>query len=303
MVSKKRIVEGLDELGLRAGDAVIVHSSLSSFGRVEGGAETVVDALLEVLTARGTLVVPTFSWSVYDGDPFDPQQTPSSVGKVTEAVRERPDAIRSLHPTHSVAAIGRLAEVITKGHEKVHATGRGSPFFKLLQANGKVLLLGTDQTSNSMIHLAEELAGVPYVGRSEEVGVRTARGKVVRKRIYGPGCSRGFATVDPVLREEGAIIEKLIGECRARLMNARAVVDAAVNALKFDASALLCERPNCVRCAEARAIILATEMDRQDQEVVDLAKDEERTLRIIERQLDGGEVRYFETEENGSSPN
>ncbi len=304
MVSKKDILEGLGEVGLLAGDTVIVHSSLSSFGKVEGGAETVVDALLEVLGPGGTLVVPTFSWSVWSGEkPFDPQETPSSVGKITEAVRKRPDALRSLHPTHSVAAIGRLAEVITQGHEKVHAVGRGSPFFKLLQANGKILQLGTDQASNSMIHLAEELAGAPYVDRSREVKVRNAPGKVVKQLIRAPGCGSGFVAIDSLLHGEEAITETLIGKCRARLMSARAVIDAATEALKFDSSALLCDRPNCERCAEARAIILATGMEQQDQEVVDLAKDEERTLRIIERKFDGGEVRYFETDENGSSPN
>ncbi|WP_347246334.1 AAC(3) family N-acetyltransferase, partial [Thermogutta sp.] len=136
MVTKQHIIDGLRELGLRAGDTVVVHSSLSSFGKVQGGAETVVEALLEVLGPEGTLAVPTFN---FEPDVFDPDSTPSVVGQITEAVRKLPGAIRSKHPTHSVAAIGRLARVITEGHENVSPFGRGSALFKLLQANGKVL--------------------------------------------------------------------------------------------------------------------------------------------------------------------
>jgi aminoglycoside 3-N-acetyltransferase len=126
LVTKLDIEDGLKKIGLSKGDVVAVHGSLSSFGRVEGGAETVVDALLDVLGAEGTLVVPTFTYGL---DVYDPKESPSMVGAISEAVRKRTNALRSLHPTHSVAAIGELADVVTEGHEKVHAFARGSAFF------------------------------------------------------------------------------------------------------------------------------------------------------------------------------
>ncbi|OFX17171.1 MAG: hypothetical protein A2Z18_02770 [Armatimonadetes bacterium RBG_16_58_9] len=303
MVTKQDIIEGLRKLGLRDGDLVLVHSSLSSFGKVDGGAETVVDALLETVGPRGTLVVPTFSWTVMGGEPFEVERTPSEVGKITEEVRLRPEAVRSGHPTHSVAAIGPLAEALTEGHDKTHPMGRGSPLFKVLQANGKILQLGTNQMTNTMVHVAEEIAAAPYLEQWRVVNVKSRRGKIVRKRIRRPGCSAGFCIIDAALRKRGEMTETLIGNCRARLMTARAVVDAAIEELKLDPAALLCDRPDCERCAEARAMIIATDLERQDQEVIELAKDEERTLRIIERRLDIGEVKYFDAEENGSSPN
>ncbi len=300
MVTRKDIVDGLRELGLAAGDTVVVHSSLSSFGEVEGGAETVVDALLEVLGPQGTLVVPTFN---FEPGVFDAEETPSIVGKITEAVRRRPEAIRSLHPTHSVAAIGPLAEAITEGHEKVDAFGRGSALFKALQAKAKILQLGVTHTTNSMIHVAEEIIGVPYLDRQRQVGVKTPRGKVVRKWIRRPGCSRGFDAVDEPLRENGHIRETMIGGCRARLMSARALVDAAIELLRSDPEALLCNRPDCGNCAEARAMIAALETERQDKEVIEMAEQEERTIRMIERQLEGSEIRYFELQPGDQSPN
>jgi len=300
MLTKGDISGALRELGLRAGDTVVVHSSLSSFGEVDGGADSVVDALLDVLTPDGTLVAPTFN---YEPGVFDPQETPSVVGKITEAVRLRPEAVRSLHPTHSVAAIGRLAEAIAEGHEHVHAFGRGSALFKALQVNAKILQLGVTHTTNSMVHVAEEIAGVPYLDRQRQVAIRTAQGKIVRRWVRRPGCSRGFEVIDEILHRKEQISETMIGKCRARLMTARAVVDAAGELLESDPEALLCSRPDCGSCAEARAMVAALEVERQDKEVVELALQEERTIRMIERQFEGTEMRYYEVDPCDRSPN
>lgn len=285
---------------MRAGDIVVVHASLSSFGKVDGGAGTVVDAVLAVLGDGGTLVVPTFN---YSSGVFDPNETPSLVGAISEEVRKRPNAIRSLHPTHSVAAIGALAEAVTEGHEKTQPFGRDSALFKVLQANGKILQLGTTQASNSMVHVAEEMANLPYLDRSRQVSVKTPQGKIVRKWVRRPGCSRGFTEIEEILQEQGAIRETLIGKCVARLMSARAVVNAAEEALKYDQEALLCDLPDCESCAEARAMISATEAEKQDREITELVEHEERMMRLIETRLDSGEVSFFDSSEDGPSPN
>lgn len=299
MVKKEDIKKGLREIGLKDGDTVIVHSSLSCFGEVEGGADTVVDAILEVIGDSGTLVVPTFN---FDPGVFDPKETPSIVGAITEAVRKRPNSTRSLHPTHSVTAIGALADVITEGHEKTHPFGRGSALFKLLQANGKILQLGVSHTTNSMIHVAEEIANVPYLDRSRRVGVKSPRGKVVEKLVRRPGCSQGFDVIEPILQKKGAILETFIGGCKARLMRARDVVDAAIEVLATDPEGLLCERPNCEACAEARAVTLVKEMENEDKEIIKSFEEEDRTRRMMEKRMNGGRVDYFDGE-SYRSPN
>lgn len=299
MVTKQDIVNGLRELGLEAGDTVIVHSSLSSFGEVEGGAEAVVDAVLEVITDKGTLLVPTFN---YEPGVFDPATTPSVVGKITEAVRARPNAIRSKHPTHSITGIGPLAETITEDHEKVHPFGRGSALWKAVQVGAKILQLGVTHTSNSTVHVAEEIANVGYLERQRHVGIKQPNGKVIHKWIRRPGCSQGFNVLDEPLFERGAIKEVMIGNCKARLMSARAVVDAAVEMLKADPTSLLCSRPDCGVCAESRAMIAATESERQEREITQMAEEEERIRRHAEKQL-SGDVSYFEPEEEGFGQN
>lgn len=299
MVTKSDIVKGLRELGLKKGDVVVVHSSLSSFGEVKGGPATLVDALIEALGPMGTLVVPTFN---YKPDIFDPVETPSIVGALTEEVRHRPEAVRSLHPTHSVAAIGPLAAEIAEGHEKTTSFGRGSALWKVLQIGGKILQLGVTHTSNSMIHVAEEIAEVPYLDRKRQVGIKTPSGKIVRKWIRRPGCSRGFDAIDDAMDQKGAIREATIGECRARLMSARDLVDAAVEMLKFDQESLLCDLPDCEVCAESRAMLAATEAQRQDEVVAEVNEEPERGRRLAEERF-GGEVRYFEPDGIDASPN
>ena len=136
------IEAGLRGLGLKTGDIVLVHSSLASLGKVEGGAEAVVAAFLAVLGAEGTLVVPTFR----------------SLGVITDAVRDRPGAVRSIHPRASVAAIGRHATEICRDHWKAElAHAEGTPYVRISELGGYVCLLGVDQDRNTTLHTVEEL--------------------------------------------------------------------------------------------------------------------------------------------------
>src|SRR5262249_38718106 len=125
--------------GVEPGALLQVHSSLSSLGYVEGGAETVVDALLEVVGPLGTVMVPTFNHGA--AEVYDWRTTPSVNGAVTEAVRKRPEARRSVHPTHPYAAIGPQAEYLVAGHLEVDPFHRRSPLGKLADLGGLVLLL------------------------------------------------------------------------------------------------------------------------------------------------------------------
>ncbi len=123
------IASGLRSLGIGDGDTVFFHSSLRSLGRVEGGADTVIDSFLDTVGPTGTVVAPTFT--LLDrvgpfGSWYDHHASPSTVGAVTEALRCRIDAVRSFHPIHSVAAIGRQKHELTAPHATAH--GRTSPW-------------------------------------------------------------------------------------------------------------------------------------------------------------------------------
>jgi aminoglycoside 3-N-acetyltransferase len=126
-----------------------VHSSLSVIGYVDGGADAVIDALLETVGPSGTILMPTYALrgTMLDyaktNPLFDPKNTPSYMGKITEVFRCRKEALRSLFPTHPVAAIGPHAEYLLKDHEKGQLPfGRKSPFFKLIGLDGYIMLIG-----------------------------------------------------------------------------------------------------------------------------------------------------------------
>jgi aminoglycoside 3-N-acetyltransferase len=148
-LTKQDILNDLRKLGLKEGDIVLVHSSLSTIGYVEGGADTVIDALLEAVGPSGTILMPAFPSPEIMADYaktnplFDPKNTPSYMGEITEVFRCRKEALRSLSPTHSVAAIGPHAEYLVKDHEKDQVQcGKNSPFFKLIELDGYIVLLG-----------------------------------------------------------------------------------------------------------------------------------------------------------------
>lgn len=161
-----QLVSDLRAIGIQEGDCLLVHSSFKSMGHIEGGIATLVSALLHVLGETGTLIVPTFSYAsvTIDNPVFDYVNTPSCVGAIPEYVRHMPEAIRSVHPTHSCAAIGMRAKEFTCDHYLDSTpVGKNSPIYKLRLAKGKILMLGCTLSSNTIMHGVEEAFPVFYV--------------------------------------------------------------------------------------------------------------------------------------------
>jgi aminoglycoside 3-N-acetyltransferase len=166
-LSKSDLVDTFRSLGIRPGDIVMMHCSLSRLGHIDGGAHTVIEAITEILGADGTLMVPTLSFGGdmythfehYDNaDPFDTNRTPSRMGRISETVRTMPGAARSVHPSHSVAALGPMAEYLTKDHhQSSRAFGINSPYYRICEKGGKFMLFGVDFKSFTAIHVIEDI--------------------------------------------------------------------------------------------------------------------------------------------------
>ena len=142
--------ESLLRLGVQKGSTVLVHSSMSEFGYIKGGAETILDALVAVLGEEGTIAMPTFPFSgpmasyLSQQQQVDLRTLPSRSGGLTEALRHRGGSFRSVHPSHPVCALGARAREIVFGHELTNSPcGAGSPFGRLAQMDAWVLRLGT----------------------------------------------------------------------------------------------------------------------------------------------------------------
>ena len=230
VVSKDDIKRGLRELGLGQGDIVVVHSALSAFGKVEGGAKTVVDALLETIGEEGTLLAPTQG----RGRPFDARKSPSTLGAISEEIRLRPGAERSLSPFMPAAAVGARAKELVENHHLCEAPCIGSPYHLAAEAGGYVLLLGVDQDRNTTLHVAEALFGAPYLSDVEGQYVdRDGKVRVHRGILY-PGPHRDFIGIEPGLREAGNLRQTVIGTCVARIMKGKDLIEHCLEGLCKD---------------------------------------------------------------------
>lgn len=250
------IRDALRDAGLSRGDHLLVHSSLRSIGEVDGGAEAVIDGLLDAVGPEGTLAMPTFNYTRPTPQPyFDPATTPGKTGLLTELFRKRPNAQRSRHPSHSVAMIGARAGEFTREHKQ--SFGLGSPIDKLAGAGGYVLLIGVTHTSNSTIHVGDTHAGVvrfwwedtdPPVPR-----VLQPDGSVIEHPIdTTSSCSAAFNVVELPMRERGLVRDLRVGGAVSFLMRGRDVIETVVRLNREKPGILFCSRAGCRPCRLAR---------------------------------------------------
>jgi len=252
-VARERIEADLRALGVERGDDLVVHSSLSSLGWVEGGPDAVVDALRTVV-GTGTVAVPTFTFGEPEGEPFDPADTPSRTGAVTETLRTRPGACRSHHPSHAVAALGPDAADVVADHPLDASLGPESPIGQVCRRGGRVLLLGVGHTANSSLHVAEALADLPFKGDTRTAWI-AADGEPRRVEVSCVGCSRGFGRFGGAAAVADLPARGTVGAAEARLFDGPPMLELARALLAADPGVLLCDEPDCWWCPEARDVL------------------------------------------------
>ncbi len=237
------ILLSLKELGIKQGDVLLVHSSLSSFGYVRCGADTVINALLEVVGQEGTVLVPTLTGKNTDGPQnppiFNVRETPCWTGRIPTEFMKRRQSRRSLHPTHSVSGIGPLVPFLINGHENsTTPCGKASPYYRLAEKSGYILLVGVDQESNTTIHTAEELAKVPYHMQREPTDaiISDYEGNKIIKHLYLHrwGVPRKFQRIDGELEKLGIMCKGKCGRSTLRLINSMQMIDWLVDILHND---------------------------------------------------------------------
>jgi aminoglycoside 3-N-acetyltransferase len=261
-VTRPELDAAIDELGL-AGRVVGVHSSLRSFGRVDGGADAIVDAFLD---AGSTLLVPTHSWGFatnhvagmrpprngwdYDMNVARPAFPgtfgPSSnaidrnMGAIPRAVLARPDRARGDHPLASFAAIGPKARDVIDDQDgdAVHA-----PLRALAEHDGAIVMVGVGLTRMTLLHYAEQAAGREQFRR----WAMDEHGRTLM--VQSGGCSEGFERLAPVL----APVEtrRGVGRSEWRAFPAAHVVRLAAAAIGADPHSTHCGLRSCRRCDDA----------------------------------------------------
>lgn len=236
--SEADLIASFRTAGLVDGDLVLVHSALKRLGTVTGGAMGVIDALLRTVGASGTVAVPTHTWGTVNARQpvFHQTLSPSIVGTLTNVFRARPDAMRSLHPTHSVAAIGARAAELVAGHECDRTPcAPTSPYGKLVTWGGKILILGVDLSCCTFFHGCEEWAKCPWLfTEPEPLYSISAAGRVIHVPSYrhAPNNPRCYPTLEAPLRAEGILQLTHLGDCPLHLLDARRAAEWLVPRLR-----------------------------------------------------------------------
>ena len=236
--SKDDLINDLERAGFSRHDTVLIHSSMKSIGEVDGGADTVLDALMEFFGDEGLLVFPTLSWRLNSENPrFYPEKTASQVGVLPELFRQRPGVKRSLHPTHSVAAYGPDAEAFVAGHELFDTPcARRSPWGKLADRGGKIIFIGTGINCNTFFHGVDEWS-LPREKVFKPVQqtlyvVLGDREMAVLSWRHLPGHSSLFHLPEPELLAAGALNDFRFGDARCRVMAAAPAAETVSEMLK-----------------------------------------------------------------------
>lgn len=236
----QRIANDLLSVGVRRGGVLLVHSSLRSLGHVPGGPETVIQGLLTALGPAGTLLMPALSYEhVTPENPiFDVLRTPSNIGAMAEFFRTRPGTRRSVHPTHSVCGVGRLADALLQAHHLDSTPcGPHSPFRLLPEYGGQILMLGCDLRPNTTMHAIEELVEPPYLfGPTQSYQFVFPDGQTKEKvyRIHNfAGWAQRYDRVQALLNSAGLKRGSILA-ADVFLLESRALWEAALAALQKD---------------------------------------------------------------------
>jgi aminoglycoside 3-N-acetyltransferase len=264
IIGYRDLIKALRNLDIGAGRPAIGHVSLSAFGMVQGGVETVLGALLTVCDG---LIMPTFTYKTMivpeTGPPnngvdygsrtdlnkmaefFHPEMpADKSMGVVAEELRQLPQSKRSRHPILSFAGINADEAITAQTIEQPLA-----PIAELTEADGVVLLLGTDHTVNTSIHYGEKLAGRKQFVR----WALTPRG-IVECPGY-PGCSQGFEAIVSSLRT--SLKKVFVGPTSIQAVPLQDLIETVIEMIEKDPLALLCSNAECNRCQATRAAVEA----------------------------------------------
>jgi aminoglycoside 3-N-acetyltransferase len=249
IISVDQLTQQLDELGVAPGGVLLVHCAFSHVKPIENGPEGLIAALQRAIGPGGTLVMPSMTDD--DDQPFDPRTTPCRhLGVVANTFWQLPEVLRSDSP-HAFAAHGPQAAQITAPHPLEVPHGLDSPVGRVYQLDGQVLLLGVGHDDNTIIHLAESVAGVRYRRKKHVTVLRD--GQPTRFE-YGEidHCGQKFQLAETWLEAMTLQRKGSVGHAEARLIRSRDIVRVVVEQVQRDETVFLHPLGVDVQCDEAR---------------------------------------------------
>ncbi len=254
ILTKQDLINDLEKIGVKKGDLLHLKVSMRSIGKIEGGADTLVEALLDVVGEEGTIVSDAFidvfplPLSKENRKKIADDKTPSYAGAFANAMIRHPKSVRSKHPIQKFSAIGKLAKELCYNH--TDKSGGYDLLRDMINLNAKNLTIGGKVIGVGTTHVAIEDVGLerkkPNAGRlyyDENGNIKLA------KVDWNGGCARGFPKFIPLYRDYGAIInEGYIGNAYSLLTDMKKTYEVEVNKLKQDPKFFFCDDPACYSC-------------------------------------------------------
>jgi aminoglycoside 3-N-acetyltransferase len=235
----KKITQDAKYLGILKGDTLLVHSSYKALG-TDLNIRDVIKGLQEAIGDEGTLAFPSFSYRYSNPSNlfFDIRETSSNVGAIPETFRGMDGVIRSACPTHSCCAKGCLAEELTGTHQIDETPcGEHSPFRKLMESNGKILMLGCELYPNTSMHAIEELVKPEYLfGDIYTYAVKGYDGRLTNQRLAShnfAGVTQRYDRIEHLLNKNELITGNILN-AKSHLIIAEALWQKAYLKLRED---------------------------------------------------------------------
>ena len=222
------------------GEVILVHCSYDAFRAYGGRPSDVVDVLQRAVGPHGGVMMPTlpFTGTAVDWANANPivdlRRTPSRMGLVSEIFRRSPDVVRSIHPTHPVAAWGGAAALVGEHSAASTPCGENSPYHRLLESDGRLVMLGAGIETLTFFHTVEsvlekDLPQSPFTRETYELRTIAEDGReyVTRTRLFDPAVSRrrNLARLLPQLTADGAWKRVRLGRLRIESVRAREFLD------------------------------------------------------------------------------
>ncbi|MDR0221271.1 MAG: AAC(3) family N-acetyltransferase [Lachnospiraceae bacterium] len=246
MHTKDSLIAQLHTLPLDPYGTLMVHISCKAIGAVDGRGDGVLDALCEYMR-EGLLVMPAHTWEhVGEENPvMDVLYTTSCIGILPELFRERAGVARSLHPTHSVCALGKGVAEFVAGEEHIASPcGKGGAYYKLWERDAQIMLIGVNFNRNTYIHGIEEWDGA--VGSISDnktdmyvINQQGQRLHTPQRRHCSPLGSETFCKLEAPAIAQGILTFGRFGDATVRLMRAKPLREMVAGLLKEDAGYLL----------------------------------------------------------------
>lgn len=239
-----QLIKELHACGIKAGDSVLVHSSFSKIGFVEGGPKTFVDGLLTIIGKTGNLLMPSSPNPGYQLDyirnltQFDVQKDPSKMGAITEYFRTLPGVKRSESPTEPVCCFGPKADWFTNGHlGELTPYTKNSPFARLAEADGKILYVGvTLDNAGTSLHVLEDAITdfkfPVYYPEVFDTSVKQMDGTLipVKVKVHNPeqSAKRKCDELLPLFEANGVMTYSSIGKAKTLVFDASKMLEVMI---------------------------------------------------------------------------